>query len=139
MKTIPLLLILGAIAAIGFARDSVEYAKFGTDRLTPKQLAKDNEKALHGDMEAAHRLGRHYWGMGSPDGLRWLRVAAALGSRPAQTDFFTCARGMGGGDLLLTLESKAWLKMACDAGYAQAIFKRDAHLEHGKKSDVDFD
>lgn len=138
MKKTPLLLILGALAITGFAGDFVEYAKFGTDRLTPKQLAKDNERALHGDMEAAHRLGRHYWGMGSPDGLRWLRVAAALGSRPAQTDFFTCARGMGG-DPLLTLESKAWLKMAYDAGYAHAIFTRDAHLEHGKKSDVDFD
>ena len=139
MKTIPLLLILGALAITGFAGDSVEYAKFGTDRLTPKQLAKDNEKALHGDMEAAHRLGRHYWGMGSPDGLRWLRVAAALGSRPAQRDFFTCARGMGGGDPLLTLESKAWLKMACDAGYAEAISTRNAILKYGKKSYVDFD
>jgi hypothetical protein len=138
VKIIGCLLLLNAAAITGFAEQPPEYEKFGTDRLTSKQLEKDTESAMKGDMKAAHRVGRHHCGLKNiQDGLRWLRISAALGSHEAQTDFFVISKVIDG-DPLVHLEGKVWLKKACDAGYKHALFTRDANLEHGKRTDVEF-
>lgn len=137
MKIISCFVMIYAIVAVGFAHQP-EYETFGTDRLTPKQLAKDSADAYRGDREAAHRLGRHYCGMNHQEGLHWLRISAALGSHAAQVDFFVYAKGMNGNSLL-RLEGKVWLKKACDAGYRHALLIRDANLKHGQRSEVELE
>lgn len=127
--------MLSTATIVGVAQQP-EYENFGTDRLTSKQLGKDTESALKGDLEAAHRLGRHYCGLNDPEGLRWLRISAVLGSQSAQVDFFVYAKGMSE-DPLLRLEGKIWLKKACAAGHRHALFIRDANIKHGKMSDVE--